>query len=359
MLLSAIRYRESQKMDQKKRNDEGLAFLLRYENIAWYENGIVRVFDRRTYPAEEKFVECRTHQEAAKAISDMVTQSGGPFLLCGMAMALAADEANGRSASEKITYLKQAAETLCTARPTTRKKMEMIASRCIETAKTAISGGLDPGREIFNDTLKRIDAKYARYGVIARNLVDLFPESGNIMTQCFGETIVGCMLREINNRHYDIKVFVPETRPWFQGARLTASVCADMGFDTTLITDNMPAFVMEHEGINVFTSAADVICMDGSVCNKTGTFHIALAARYHGIPYYVTGRPDAGHPDAGSVNIEMRDPEFVLQAAGVQIAKRGVKGYYPAFDITPPHLVSGIVTDRGTFVPGGIRRYFD
>ena len=166
------------------------------------------------------------------------------------------------------------------------------------------------------------------------------------------------MLKVARERRKRIHLYCPETRPYFQGARLTATVAHDMGFDVTVITDNMPAFVMQNERIDVFTSAADAICMDGHVVNKVGTFQIALVARYMGVPYFVTGAPDKGHDTIDSVEIEFRDPEFTLQAMGVRTACEGVKGYYPAFDITPPHLVSGVVTDQGIYSPYDLKRYF-
>ena len=108
---------------------------------------------------------------------------------------------------------------------------------------------------------------------------------------------------------------------------------------------------------DLFTSAADVICVDGHVVNKVGTYQISIAAKYHGIPYYVTGAPDQSHPVIDTVKIEMRDPDFVLQAMGTQTANSEVKGYYPAFDITPPELVAGVVTDQGIFSPYKLNEY--
>ena len=128
--------------------------------------------------------------------------------------------------------------------------------------------------------------------------------------------------------------------------------------DVTVITDNMPAFVMEREHVDLFTCAADAICLDGYVVNKVGTLQIAICANHFGIPTFVTGAPDIGHETKDTVKIEMRDPEFTLQAMGVRTAAQGVKGYYPAFDMTPPHLISGIVTDRGVFSPFDLHRYF-
>ena len=163
--------------------------------------------------------------------------------------------------------------------------------------------------------------------------------------------------REAKSRGKLLHIFCPETRPYFQGARLTATVCQEMGFDTTVITDNMPACVMQTEGIDVFTCAADAICLDGHVVNKIGTFQIAIAANYIGIPFFVSGIPDESHPDRSAIRIESRNPDFVLQAMGVRTAAAGVKGYYPSFDITPPSLISGVVTDLGIYSPYDLPRY--
>jgi methylthioribose-1-phosphate isomerase len=93
------------------------------------------------------------------------------------------------------------------------------------------------------------------------------------------------------------------------------------------------------------------------VVNKVGTFQTAIVAKHFGVPYYVTGAPDLAHPTVDTIKIEMRDPEFTLQAMGVRTAAEGVKGYYPAFDITPPELVTGVVTDRGIFSPYELAKY--
>ena len=132
-----------------------------------------------------------------------------------------------------------------------------------------------------------------------------------------------------------------------------------MGVDVTVISDNMAAFVMQREQVDVFTTAADAICCDGHVVNKVGTFQNAICARYLGVPYYVTGAPDGAHPTVDTIELEFRDPEFTLQAMGVRTAAEGVKGYYPAFDITPPELVTGVVTDLGIYSPLELNRYFE
>lgn len=343
----------------EKRADAGLAFMLRYENIAWYENGAVHILDRRIYPARTEFVTCRDYHQVAQAIRDMVTQSAGPYTAAGMGMALAAYECQNLSEEKQRQHLKTAAYELAHARPTTVSRMEGIVSGCLQAAETAFSAGACVADKIREHVIISCDMRYHQVERIAHNLVRLFPPKGTIMTQCFAETIVGMMLRVAKEQGRELRFFCPETRPYFQGARLTATVVRDMGFPVTVITDNMPAWVMEKEHIDVFTSAADCITLDGHVVNKVGTFQIAIAASYMGIPYFVTGAPDAAHKDRNSVTIELRNPEFTLQAMGVRTAAEGVTGYYPAFDITPPSLVSGVVTPIGVFSPYDIKDYYD
>ena len=340
------------------RADHDLAYLLQYENVAWYEDGKVRILDRRIYPARVEFVTCRSHVEVAQAITDMVTQSAGPYTAVPMGMALAAYECRDKTAAGQMAYLRGAAETIANARPTTAKRMKILCDICLAVAEETLAVCGDVPEAIVQKTVELNNTRYDRIATIAGYLVDLFPDGGTVMTHCFAETIVGMMLRVCRERGKTIRLFCPETRPYFQGARLTATVCRDMGFDVTVISDNMAAFVMQREKVDVFTTAADAICCDGHVVNKVGTFQNAIVAKYMGLPYFVTGAPDQGHPTVDTVHIELRDPGFTLQAMGVRTAAEGVKGYYPAFDITPPSLVSGVVTDLGIYSPYDLNRYF-
>lgn len=342
----------------ENRADRGLAFMLQYENVAWYEPGAVRILDRRVYPARTEFVCCRTHNEVAQAITDMVTQSAGPYTAAAMGMALAAWECRSLPEQAQLQFLTAAAQTIANARPTTAKRMQLVCGGCLAAAKQALSAGQPADLAIRDYAVEANNRRYSKVDEIARYLVPLIPDGGTVMTQCFGETIVGMMLKQARLAGKQLRLFCPETRPYFQGARLTATVCRDMGFDVTVITDNMPAFVMEREHVDLFTCAADAICLDGTVVNKVGTLQIAICAKHFGIPVFVTGAPDIGHETRQSVSIEMRDADFTLQAMGVRTAAEGVKGYYPAFDMTPPHLISGIVTDRGVFSPYDLHRYF-
>ncbi|WP_293010411.1 MULTISPECIES: S-methyl-5-thioribose-1-phosphate isomerase [unclassified Oscillibacter] len=341
------------------RCDETMPFLLRYENVAWYEDGRVRILDRRVYPAEVRFVECLTYQEVRQAVADMVTQSAGPYTAVGMGMALAAHQCRDMDCDGQSAFLKQAADDLARARPTTANRYDIITSRCAEVGIQALEAGKDAAHAIFIFTVEALNRRYTVMQLVGDALAELIAQNGTILTQCFGETIVGTVMRAALRQGKTFRVFCAETRLYLQGARLTAGCFAEMGFDTTVITDNMAAYVMEREGIDLFTSAADTIARDGHIANKIGTFQLAILSKHFEIPYFVTGIPDGDKPSAKDIVIELRDPAQVLSCGGISHVAPGVKAIYPSFDVTPPELISGIVTDRGVFSPDGLEQYFD
>ena len=342
-----------------ERMDQGMPFLLQYENVAWYEDGKIRILDRRVYPREVRFEVCETYQEVVQAIADMVTQSAGPYTAVGMGMALAAHQVRDKGRAEQAAFLRQAAHDLAHARPTTANRYGKITFRCASVAEEALEGGQAPAAAVIADTLESLGRRYRTMQLVGDHLEALIPEGGTILTQCYGETIIGTLIRAARRTGKTFRVFCAETRPFLQGARLTASCFAQAGFDTTVLTDNMTAYAMEREGIDVFTSAADTIARDGHIANKTGTFQIAILAKYFGVPYYVTGIPDADKRSVQDIVIEQRDPGPVLTSWGIPNTVPEVKGVYPSFDVTPPHLISGVVTDKGVYVPYLLDRYFD
>ena len=340
-----------------ERQDKDLAFLLQYENVAWYEDGVVRILDRRVYPWKVEYVTCHNVTEVAKAITDMVTQSGGPYTAATMGMALAVDQAR-RENKDILSFSKEAAYTLSHARPTTTQRMQILTNESLVLIEQAIKDGKDPLEAAFTYAIDNISKSYLRVGKVAEYLVSMFPDKGVVMTQCFAESILGMMSLEIQKQKKEIKFICPETRPYLQGARLTASVLSDMGNEVHVITDNMPGYIIKREKVDVFTSAADVISMDGHIVNKIGTFQIALASHYWGIPYFVTGTPNKKHPTIDTVNIEERDHDLVTTIMGTRVVKEAVDAYYPAFDITPPNLCAGVVTPKGIFSPYDLWRYY-
>ena len=340
-----------------KRMDENMPFLLKYENVAWYADGAVRILDRRLFP-RRKFVICRSYTEVAQAIHDMVTQSAGPYTALGMGMALAAYEVRGKSEKEQLEYLKKAASELSHSRPTTANRYGKITDDCVKVAEKALHEGIDPVCAVKEATVESLNRRYGRMQLAGDALLKLIPEGGAVLTQCYGETIIGTLIQAALREGKKFRVYCAETRPYLQGARLTASCFAEAGFDTTVLTDNMIAWAMENEGIDLFTSAADTITRDGHIANKVGTLQIAILARHFGIPYYVTGIPDSDKFTKDDIKIEMRDPAQVLEYRGIRTALPSVKAVYPAFDITPPELIKAVVTDRGLYSPLGLGDYF-
>ena len=313
-----------------ERMDQNMPFLLRYENVAWYENGKVRILDRRVFPTEVRFVECETYQEVRQAIADMVTQSAGPYTAVGMGMALAAWQVRGEAKEKQIPFLRQAADDLAHSRPTTANRYGQITFRAAELAEATLEEGRDPVEAIVSSMVESLNRRYSTMQIVGNHLARLIPDGGSILTQCFGETIIGTVIRAARHQGKDFRVYCAETRPYLQGARLTSSCFAEMGFETTVLTDN-----------------------------KIGTFQIAILAKYFGIPYYVTGIPDRDKHTKDDIIIEMRDPEQVLRYRGIQNCLPQVKAIYPSFDIVPPHLISGAVTDKGVYVPYLLDSYFD
>ncbi len=340
------------------RMDNGLAFMVQYENVAWYEDGVVKILDRRIYPKELSYVVCRDYHEVAQAIADMVTQSGGPWMAALQAMVMTAYQVQDCPIEEARLKLQDAAYTVTHARPTTSERMVSYIQEALDFAVAMLETGQDVGPETEAYALKITEARYQVSRSIAEYAVDMLPDEVTILTQCFAETLISYVLLVCKERGKNVSLICPETRPYLQGARLTASVAYDMGIPVKVITDNMPGYMLSQGIPDVFICAADVITLDGHVINKVGTYQIALAAYDNNIPFFVVGTPAADNPTVDTVNIELRDPQEVVHAMGVRTAMEGVEGYYPAFDITPPKLVSGVVTQKGVLSPFDLARHF-
>ena len=282
----------------------------------------------------------------------MVTQSAGPYTAVPMGMALAAHECRGRTAAEQMEYLRKAAHTISHARPTTVKRMALLCDLCLAEAERALAAGEDTAQAIVNKTVELNNTRYERVAKIGKYLVDLFPENGTVMTHCFAETIVGMMLRECSERGKHIRLFCPETRPYFQGARLTAFELAKAQVPVTLICDDMAATTMAQGRVDAVFVGADRIAANGDTANKVGTLGVAIAAARYGIPFYVvapTSTIDVSAQHGEDIPIEKRAASEVLDPP-----IPGVKVYNPAFDVTPADLITAIITEEGVVAPADI-----
>lgn len=311
----------------------------------------VRILDRRVFPFETAFVHCRTVEEVAVAIEDMVTQSNGPFFAAGAAMVLAAREADKAGLADKPAFMAAMAERLRRTRPTNNNIRTIVGAVVEHIADGGAGAGpIAEGIEAF--VLERWQERRELIRRVGVNAAGLVPEGGRILTHCWSEGALIETLRELKRTGRDVELWCTETRPYLQGARLTSHSAAELGIKATVITDGMVAHAMQHKGISLLMTAADRVTLSGHVFNKVGTLTAAIAARHFGIPYVATvARPDAAAPGPQDVHIEERDGDEVLHCMGVRVASPLVEGWYPAFDATPPELVSAVVTTDGVFAP--------
>lgn len=339
--------------------DIPVPFLIRPENIVRYEDGDVLILDRRAYPFERTFVRCAEVEDTARAIETMVTQSLGPGPTAGYGIAQAARAGRAMPIPEREPALRAAAARLVATRPT-NNQVRLVVGRMLEAALTGLVEGADPEAAV----LAAMEAHWARYREESRAVgvagASLVPDGGRILTHCWADAPLVHVLREARLAGRSFEVVCTETRPYLQGARLTADAIAELGVRVTLVTDGMPAALMAGGRIDAFFAGADRVTMDGHWVNKVGTLGIAIAAARYGIPAYgVTYAPDPDAPDPSAVVIEERDPDEVTYCLGRRTAAAAAVGYYPAFDVTPPDLATGFVFDRGVFGPGEVAAYFD
>lgn len=339
--------------------NELLPFLLRRENVARYEDGTVLIGDRRAYPFERLFVRCKDVESVARAIEDMVTQGGGPSIAAWYAMVLAAREAEAKPPGARLAHLKAAQARLVATRPT-----NTALARRLERAMGVLEDALADGTPLAETLLAWIerqrDRQYEDYAATASYGAGLMADGDGILTMCFAETAFLLSLGLAARDGKRLRVFTPETRPYLQGARLTAPSVHELGIPVQIIGDNMPAHVLSQGKVQKYFTAADLITLDGHVVNKVGTFQNAIAAAYHGVPYFAfCWGLDPNRPDRASIVIEERNPDEMRACRGQPTTIPSIAAYYPAFDITPPHLVAGIITKAGVFSPYDLRSRVD
>ncbi|GGP44409.1 s-methyl-5-thioribose-1-phosphate isomerase [Saccharothrix coeruleofusca] len=318
----------------------------------------VHVLDRRGFPFERTWVRCATVAEVAKAVEDMVTQSSGPYFAVLWGMVLAAREARGLPPERAVAHLERAGELLVATRPTNNHLRKAVAA-----VLAGVRAAVDEGRDVEQGALEGARAGDERYRRRSRALgaatAELLPEDGAVLTHCWADLYLTETVAAAQRAGKRLRFFCTETRPYLQGARLTAETLAEMGVDTTLITDGMGAAVLASGEVDVLLTAADRVTMDGHVVNKVGTLGLAVAASAFGVPFLaMVQAPDRLAPTAADVPIEHRPGEEVLHTLGRRTASDRVRGHYPAFDVTPPRFVTTVVTDRGPYAPDRLADYY-
>lgn len=326
-----------------------LPFIVNPDNISRFEGGKVLIGDRRKYPFSKDFITCDSIDAVAKAIKDMVTQGSGPWMAAANAMRIVA--------SQGFPTLKSARDKLIATRPT-NTAMALRLDDILEVAKRADNEGLSIDQAIANKIESIKNTIYDNYAIRARAMANLIEDGDGILTMCFGEAGFLLSLALAKRDGKNITAYVPETRPYLQGAKLTAPCINELGINVNLITDNMPAHIMREGNIQKYITAADLITLDGHVCNKIGTYQNAITAHHHDIPYFAFawGR-DNTKKTRDDVVIEERSPAEIRQVLGTPTTTDNIGARYPTFDITPPKYVSGVITVHGVLSPYTLKNY--
>ena len=319
-----------------------------------------RLIDQRRLPREKVYVTCRTAEETAEAIRAMVVR-GAPAIGVAAAFGFAVDAtaSSALSAEAFDRRLEDAGRVLAASRPTAvnlswaveRMARAARAARGRGAANAAVAEALEREAQAIHDE----DVEACR--AIGRHGEALVPERACLLTHCnagglatagYG-TALG-VVRGAVAAGKTVRVVAGETRPFLQGARLTAWELMQDGIETVLITDGMSGSMMRRGEIDLVVVGADRIARNGDVANKIGTYTVAVLAKEHGVPFYVAAplsTVDLACPDGDAIPIEERDPAEVTTFDGSRIAPEGVEVRNPAFDVTPARLVTAIVTERG------------
>ncbi|MFC4534828.1 hypothetical protein [Sphaerisporangium dianthi] len=321
----------------------------------------VDILDRRVYPFERRWVHCATVEDVAVAIEQMVTQSHGPLFAATAGMTLAARETRHAGPGTAAGMLRAAGRRLISTRPTNHHIRDAVTAILSATVDGPLA--LASGQELAGavaEAAQAYDAGYrAGVGALGRHAAGLLEDGARVLTHCWGDAFLVAAIQAAERMGKRLEFVCTETRPYLQGARLTAATLVEMGYRPTVITDGMVPSALADGLADVAMVASDRVTMDGHVVNKVGTLAVALAAQAFGAPMYVLAHaPDPLSPSAADVEIEHRDGEEVLHVLGARTAAEGTKGYYPAFDTTPPHLVTRIVTERGAFEPARVSDHF-
>src|SRR5438067_634697 len=320
----------------------------------------VVMIDQRKLPKEEIYVRCKTAAEVARAIKTMVIR-GAPAIGVAAAMGIALGIRNSKvTGTQKLAAeFHKICELLAATRPTAVNLFWAI-ERMRRTFAAAAQAGesVDQIKDRLDAEAQAIhDEDVASCRAMGAFGAEVVPADAQILTHCNAGALATAgygtalgVIRGAVEQGKRVAVFADETRPFLQGARLTAWELVRDGIQTTVITDNMTAALMRQGKVNMVVVGADRIAANGDTANKIGTYSVAVLAREHKIPFYVAAplsTIDLDTPDGQHIPIEERNPREVTHVGGSQVAPAGAHIWNPAFDVTPHQYIAGFITERG------------
>ena len=327
------------------------------EPIKWKNNRLY-LLDQRILPEKENYLECKTCRDAARAIKQLVVR-GAPAIgiTAAMGLAVGAKALKNRPPKQFSAQFNKMCIHMAAARPTAVnlfwaiKRMKQVVA---DAPDIPVKGLVQRLQDEAGKMLEEDIAGNRRMGEFGRRF---FRDDTNILTHCNAGALAtggyGTALGVVRAAHEQgkrVHVFADETRPFLQGARLTAWELKKDGIPVTVITDNMVGALMQQGRVDAVIVGADRIASNGDVANKIGTYGVALLAQAHKVPFYVAAplsTIDFTIKSGSDIPIEERSVEEITIIGGKRVVPRGVPVWHPAFDVTPHKYVSAIITDRG------------
>ena len=327
------------------------------ETLRW-RDGRLELIDQRRLPLEFEYVACDTAAQTADAIRDMVVR-GAPAIGCTAAYGVALEAQRHLQAprAQFDAALEHSFAVLAASRPTAvnlfwaiERMRQCHAQMRGGTTLAEAAALLELARQIAADDVE-INRAMGRHGA------KLIADGARIMTHCNAGALATAghgtalgVIRSARDAGKRISVIANETRPYLQGARLTAWELVQENIPVTLATDNMAGHLMQQGRVDVIVVGADRIAANGDTANKIGTYTVAVLAERHRIPFYIAAplsTIDLAIADGSAIPIEERDPAEVTGFRGLRWAPEGVSVFNPAFDVTPAALISGLITEEG------------
>jgi len=288
----------------------------------------IYILDETALPQKVVYLRANTYLKACKAIKEMKTRAVGQVILVFYIFLMVIRQNKGKK--DMLAVLKKVAKSINATRPT-------LSFKFLTDMVLGWAQGGAPLEKCILGFLEMLKDKRIQQ---AKDAAELLNDQDVILTHCNVSGLLPLIAGFCKEQNKRISFFVTETRPYLQGSRLTAWELKHAGIPVTIIADNMAAQVMSEGKINKVMVGADHLAKNGDIANKIGTFQIALLAKHFEVPFYVLCPPPSESETGSDIEIEIRPDKELLEYQGIQLAPKGAKGYYPAFDITPDELIT-------------------